>query len=141
MRKTIAKRLTESKSNIPHYYLTSEIAIDDILKAREQYNEMLKDKSKINEKPQKLSINDFIIKACALACRKVPEGNSFFKNTVIQQNHNVDVSVAVSTDAGLITPIVFNAYKKVIFFLFYNFNCYFVFTFRVFQRLVQKYPH
>lgn len=113
MRKTIAKRLTESKSNIPHYYLTSEVALDDILEVRERLNALLKDSTKAGEKPQKLSINDFIIKAVALSCLKVPEANSFFMDTFVRQNNNVDVSVAVSTDAGLITPIVFDAHTKV----------------------------
>jgi pyruvate dehydrogenase E2 component (dihydrolipoamide acetyltransferase) len=112
MRKTIAKRLTESKSNIPHYYLTAEVAIDDILEVRERLNAMLKDNAKSGEKPQKLSINDFIIKASALACLKVPEANSFFMDTFVRQNNNVDISVAVSTENGLITPIIFDAHTK-----------------------------
>ena len=60
----------------------------------------------------KISVNDFIIKASALACLKVPEGNSSWLNTVVKQNQVVDISVAVSTPAGLITPIVFNAHIK-----------------------------
>uniref|UniRef100_A0A914QJX2 Acetyltransferase component of pyruvate dehydrogenase complex n=1 Tax=Panagrolaimus davidi TaxID=227884 RepID=A0A914QJX2_9BILA len=112
MRKTIAKRLTESKSNIPHYYLTAEIAIDDTMELRQRLNTMLKEKAKSGEKPQKLSVNDFIIKASALACLKVPEANSFWMDTFVRQNNNVDISVAVSTEAGLITPIVFDAHAK-----------------------------
>jgi pyruvate dehydrogenase E2 component (dihydrolipoamide acetyltransferase) len=113
MRKTIAKRLAESKSTIPHYYLTSEIVLDDLLTVRTKLNGLLeKEATKSNGKPQKLSINDFIIKASALACLRVPEANSFFMDTFVRQNNNVDVSVAVSTDAGLITPIVFNAHAK-----------------------------
>lgn len=65
------------------------------------------------EKPKKLSINDFVIKASALACLRVPEANSFFMDTFIRQNNTVDVSVAVSTDAGLITPIIAGAHAKV----------------------------
>ncbi|KAE9553063.1 hypothetical protein FO519_003743 [Halicephalobus sp. NKZ332] len=112
MRKTIAKRLAESKSTIPHYYLTSEIQLDDILEVRERLNGLLAKQAAKDEKPTKLSINDFVIKACALSCLKVPEANSFFMDTFVRQNNNVDVSVAVSTDAGLITPIVFNAHTK-----------------------------
>lgn len=113
MRKTIAKRLLESKTTIPHYYLSSEIIIDDLLKIRGKLNDMLaKASTSEGEKPQKLSINDFIIKASALACLRVPEANSFFMESFVRQNTNVDVSVAVSTDAGLITPIVFNAHSK-----------------------------
>lgn len=67
------------------------------------------------EEPQKLTLNDFIIKASALACLRVPEANSFFMDSFIRQNLNVDVSVAVSTDAGLLTPIIFNAHSKVYF--------------------------
>ncbi|CEF69517.2 Pyruvate dehydrogenase protein X component, mitochondrial [Strongyloides ratti] len=113
MRKTIAKRLTESKTTIPHYYLTADIDVDKVLALRAKLNSFLassvKDK---NEKPQKLSINDFIIKATAKACKDVPEANSFFMDTFVRQNDNVDVSVAVSTDSGLITPIVRNADLK-----------------------------
>uniref|UniRef100_A0A0N5BYC3 Acetyltransferase component of pyruvate dehydrogenase complex n=1 Tax=Strongyloides papillosus TaxID=174720 RepID=A0A0N5BYC3_STREA len=110
MRKTIAKRLTESKTTIPHYYLTADIDMDQVLSLRSKLNIFLASSVKgKDEKPQKLSINDFIIKATAKACKDVPEANSFFMDTFIRQNQNVDISVAVSTDAGLITPIVRNA--------------------------------
>lgn len=112
MRKTIAKRLSESKQTIPHYYLTSEIVLDDVLEIRERLNGLLYKEAPKGEKPQKISVNDFVIKASALACIKVPEANSFFMDTFIRQNNSVDVSVAVSTDAGLITPIIFNADTK-----------------------------
>ncbi|KAI1730117.1 2-oxoacid dehydrogenases acyltransferase (catalytic domain) domain-containing protein [Ditylenchus destructor] len=112
MRRTIAKRLTESKSTIPHYYLTSEIIVDNLLNVRTKLNALLEKQSPKGEKPQKISINDFIIKASALACLRVPEANSFFMDTFVRQHNNVDVSVAVSTDVGLITPIVFNAHHK-----------------------------
>jgi pyruvate dehydrogenase E2 component (dihydrolipoamide acetyltransferase) len=76
-------------------------------------NQLLeKEGKKKNEKPLKLSINDFVIKASALSCLRVPEANSFFMDTFIRQHNNVDVSVAVSTDVGLITPIVFDAHTK-----------------------------
>ncbi|KAK0408067.1 hypothetical protein QR680_003757 [Steinernema hermaphroditum] len=112
MRKTIAKRLTDSKQNVPHYYLSSEINMDEILKVRTKLNKMLEKQAGATDKPVKLSVNDFVIKAVALACLRVPEANSFFMDTFIRQNHNVDVSVAVSTEAGLITPIIFNAHSK-----------------------------
>uniref|UniRef100_A0A158R4L7 Acetyltransferase component of pyruvate dehydrogenase complex n=1 Tax=Syphacia muris TaxID=451379 RepID=A0A158R4L7_9BILA len=120
MRATIAKRLLQSKTTIPHYYLTSEIVIDDLLKyvetlfrVRSKLNELLGKMGKAEGESQtKISINDFIIKASALACLRVPEANSFFMDSFIRQNLNVDVSVAVSTDAGLITPIIFNAHSK-----------------------------
>lgn len=106
MRQTIAKRLTQSKQSIPHYYLTVNIKIDELLKLRERANAML---AKDNVK---LSVNDFIIKAASLACKKVPQVNSIWQETFIRQYNRVDVCVAVSTDSGLITPIVFNAQNK-----------------------------
>ncbi|CAJ0957059.1 unnamed protein product, partial [Mesorhabditis belari] len=110
MRKTIAKRLTESKSTIPHYYLSSEINLEQISQVREKLNALLA-KGAVGD-PTKLSLNDFIIKASSLACLRVPECNSFWMNEFIRQNNVVDVSVAVSTPAGLITPIIFNAHSK-----------------------------
>ncbi|KAJ1347079.1 Dlat1p [Parelaphostrongylus tenuis] len=109
MRRTIAKRLTESKSTIPHYYLTSEINMDALIKVREKLNDLL---NKGTAGGTKISINDFIVKASALACLRVPEANSFWMESFIRQNNTVDVSVAVSTPAGLITPIIFNAHAK-----------------------------
>ncbi|RWS06379.1 2-oxoglutarate dehydrogenase complex component E2l-like protein [Dinothrombium tinctorium] len=106
MRQTIAKRLLESKQTIPHYYLTVDLVVDELLKLRSELNNMLSSEN------IKLSVNDFIIKAAAMACRHVPEANSSWQGTFIRQFHNVDVSVAVSTDAGLITPIVFNAESR-----------------------------
>ncbi|KYM94711.1 PREDICTED: dihydrolipoyllysine-residue acetyltransferase component of pyruvate dehydrogenase complex, mitochondrial [Cyphomyrmex costatus] len=106
IRMVIAKRLSESKQTIPHYYLSADIKMDAVLAMREQFNKLLeKDKLKI-------SINDIIIKGMAMACKKVPEGNSAWLGNVIRQYNNVDVSVAVSTDSGLITPIVFGADVK-----------------------------
>uniref|UniRef100_A0A7M4E960 Acetyltransferase component of pyruvate dehydrogenase complex n=1 Tax=Crocodylus porosus TaxID=8502 RepID=A0A7M4E960_CROPO len=104
VRRVIAQRLMQSKQTIPHYYLSIDVNMGEILVLREELNQVLKD--------VKLSVNDFIIKASALACLKVPEANSSWMDTVIRQNHVVDVSVAVSTPAGLITPIVFNAHIK-----------------------------
>ncbi|KAF7989738.1 hypothetical protein HCN44_008412 [Aphidius gifuensis] len=103
IRGVIAKRLLESKQTIPHYYLTIDIKMDNAMAMREQFNKML-EKDKV-----KLSINDIIIKGMAMACKKVPEGNTAWMGDVIRQYDNVDVSVAVSTDSGLITPIVFGA--------------------------------
>ncbi|EFP11194.1 hypothetical protein GCK72_017506 [Caenorhabditis remanei] len=110
MRKTIAKRLTESKSTIPHYYLTSEIQLDTLLQVREKLNGLLAKGT--SGQATKISINDFIIKASALACQRVPEANSYWMDSFIRENHHVDISVAVSTPAGLITPIIFNAHAK-----------------------------
>ncbi|XP_064231479.1 dihydrolipoyllysine-residue acetyltransferase component of pyruvate dehydrogenase complex, mitochondrial isoform X2 [Aotus nancymaae] len=101
----IAQRLMQSKQTIPHYYLSIDVNMGEVLLLRKELNKILEGRSKI-------SVNDFIIKASALACLKVPEANSSWMDTVIRQNHVVDVSVAVSTPAGLITPIVFNAHIK-----------------------------
>ncbi|KYM92806.1 Dihydrolipoyllysine-residue acetyltransferase [Atta colombica] len=106
IRAIIAKRLLESKQMIPHYYLSVDVKMDATLAMREQFNKLL-EKDKI-----KLSINDIIIKGIAMACKKVPEGNSAWLGNTIRQYNNVDVSVAVSTDSGLITPIVFGADVK-----------------------------
>ncbi|CAH1772921.1 unnamed protein product [Owenia fusiformis] len=106
MRQVIAKRLTESKQTIPHYYLSIDINMDEIIALRKELNEYL---AKEN---QKLSVNDFVIKAAAQACKKVPEANSSWQDTFIRQYDSVDVNVAVSTESGLITPIVFNADSK-----------------------------
>ncbi|XP_075695897.1 dihydrolipoyllysine-residue acetyltransferase component of pyruvate dehydrogenase complex, mitochondrial [Rhinoderma darwinii] len=106
IRKVIAQRLVQSKQTIPHYYLSIDINMGEIIQLRKELNEVTKSEN------IKLSVNDFIIKASALSCLKVPEANSSWMDTVIRQNHVVDVSVAVSTPAGLITPIVFNAHIK-----------------------------
>ncbi|KAM5131810.1 dihydrolipoyllysine-residue acetyltransferase component of pyruvate dehydrogenase complex, mitochondrial [Mantella aurantiaca] len=106
IRKVIAQRLMQSKQTIPHYYLSIDINMGEILHLRKELNEVTKSEN------VKLSVNDFIIKASALSCLKVPEANSSWMDTVIRQNHVVDVSVAVSTPAGLITPIVFNSHIK-----------------------------
>lgn len=105
VRKVIARRLLESKQTIPHYYLSVDIRVDDLLEVRKQLN-LESDGS------YKLSVNDFVLKACALACKKIPEANSSWMTDFIRQHHNVDISVAVSAEAGLITPIIFNADKK-----------------------------
>ncbi|KAK9955428.1 hypothetical protein ABG768_015306 [Culter alburnus] len=106
IRKVIAQRLMQSKQTIPHYYLSIDVNMDQVLELRKELN------AEVKADNIKLSVNDFIIKASALACVKVPEANSSWMDTVIRQNHVVDVSVAVSTPAGLITPIVFNAHIK-----------------------------
>jgi len=105
MRKTIAKRLAESKQTVPHYYLSVDVKMDDVLSLRQQLNSN-------SDGDYKLSVNDFIVKASALALKKVPECNSQWMTDFIREFHTVDISVAVSTEGGLITPIVFDADKK-----------------------------
>ncbi|KAF1321880.1 Pyruvate dehydrogenase complex dihydrolipoamide acetyltransferase, partial [Globisporangium splendens] len=99
MRKIIAKRLTASKVTVPHHYSSIDCEIDNIMKLRQK----LKSAHSV-----KVSLNDFIIKAVALALRDVPEANCFFDVATksVQPNKSVDISVAVATAAGLITPIV-----------------------------------
>lgn len=101
MRKVIAKRLTESKSTVPHFYSTVEVELDNILSLRKKLAAM----------DVKISVNDLIIRASALALRDVPEVNSSFSNGKVKMNSTVDVSVAVATPGGLITPIVPNTDK------------------------------
>ncbi|XP_064100614.1 dihydrolipoyllysine-residue acetyltransferase component of pyruvate dehydrogenase complex-like isoform X2 [Macrobrachium nipponense] len=106
IRNVIAKRLCQSKQTIPHYYLSIDVCMDEVAQLRQEFNKLLE------KEGVKISFNDFIIKASALACKKVPEANSSWLDTVIRSYNNVDVSVAVSTDRGLITPIVFKAEQK-----------------------------
>ncbi|MGB8843348.1 MAG: 2-oxo acid dehydrogenase subunit E2, partial [Aliidongia sp.] len=104
MRKTIAKRLTEAKQTIPHFYLTVECEIDELLKIRADLNGRGGD--------YKLSVNDFVIRASALALKKVPEANASWSDDGILLWDSVDVAVAVAIDGGLITPIVKRADTK-----------------------------
>merc|ERR1712071_230452 len=106
IRGVIAKRLLQSKQTIPHYYLSVDVNMDAVISMRKEFN------SSLEKDGGKLSVNDFVIKAAALSCGKVPEVNSSWQDTFIRQYDSVDVSVAVSTDKGLITPIVFNAERK-----------------------------
>ncbi len=102
IRKTIAKRLTESKQNIPHYYLSQDCNMDSLLKAREDVNLAGKDKYKI-------SVNDFLIKALALTLRDVKEMNAYWQEETIRYHQRSDIAVAVATKTGLFTPIVKDA--------------------------------
>ncbi|KAI0068394.1 pyruvate dehydrogenase [Artomyces pyxidatus] len=100
MRRTIAARLSESKQTAPHYYLTVDINMDKVLKLRQVFNKDLADKG------TKLSVNDFVVKAVGKALEDVPEANSAWLGEVIRQYKKADISVAVATPSGLITPIV-----------------------------------
>lgn len=106
MRQVIAKRLLQSKQTIPHYYLSVDVEMESVLKLRKELNQTL------SKEDVKLSVNDFVVKAAALACRKIPEVNSSWQDTFIRQFNTVDISIAVSTNSGLITPIIFGAEKK-----------------------------
>lgn len=110
MRKVIAKRLLESKQYVPHFYLTIDCNIDKLLDARKDLNEAA---PVIDGKPAyKISVNDMVIKAVAKALKKVPNANASWTDEAIMLYNNVDVSVAVAIDGGLITPIVRNADQK-----------------------------
>ena len=107
MRKVIAKRLTESKQNVPHFYLSTECNVSLLLSEREKINTCsLKD---MTGRDYKISINDFIIKACAQALETVPEANCSWTENGIEKFNNIDISVAVAIEDGLITPIIQNA--------------------------------
>jgi len=111
IRQVIAKRLLESKQQVPHFYLTVDCNIDNLLETRRQVND-LAPKNADGKPAYKVSVNDLIIKAVALGLKEVPEANASWYDDAIIQYTNVDVSVAVATDGGLITPIVFNADQK-----------------------------
>ena len=104
MRKTIARRLSESKQTIPHYYLSVDCELDRLLGLRKELN--------ARDEGFKLSVNDFVVRALALALMKVPEANAAWSETAILQYDAVDVSVAVAIPDGLITPIVRDADRK-----------------------------
>jgi pyruvate dehydrogenase E2 component (dihydrolipoamide acetyltransferase) len=99
MRKSIATRLKESVQNNPHYFVTSSISVSKLLKLRLALNSS-------SDGKYKLSVNDFLIKAMAVASKKVPAVNSSWTGDSIRQYNTVDVSVAVATPTGLITPII-----------------------------------
>jgi pyruvate dehydrogenase E2 component (dihydrolipoamide acetyltransferase) len=103
MRKTIARRLTESKQNVPHIYLTVDIRLDALLKLRAELNASLESRG------VKLSVNDLMIKALAAALIEVPECNVQFTGTELVTFKRADISVAVSIPAGLITPVIAEA--------------------------------
>jgi pyruvate dehydrogenase E2 component (dihydrolipoamide acetyltransferase) len=106
MRKTVAARLTEAKQTIPHFYLRRDIRLDALLKFRGQIN------AQLEARGIKLSVNDFIIKACALALQQVPAANAVWAGDRILQLEPSDVAVAVAIDGGLFTPVLKDADTK-----------------------------
>ncbi|MEQ1551487.1 pyruvate dehydrogenase complex dihydrolipoamide acetyltransferase [Sphingorhabdus sp.] len=106
MRKTIARRLTESKQQVPHIYLTVDVRLDALLKLRGELNASLESRG------VKLSVNDMLIKALALALIQVPKCNVSFAGDTMLQYSRADISVAVSVPTGLITPIIVDAANK-----------------------------
>jgi pyruvate dehydrogenase E2 component (dihydrolipoamide acetyltransferase) len=105
-RKTIARRLTEAKQTVPHFYLTLDCRIDALLELRKKYN------ASADTVSGKVSVNDFVIRASALALRKIPDANVSWAEEGILAYQDVDISVAVATPNGLITPIVKQADTK-----------------------------
>ncbi|MEI6798006.1 MAG: pyruvate dehydrogenase complex dihydrolipoamide acetyltransferase [Pseudomonadota bacterium] len=106
MRRTIAARLTEAKQTIPHFYLRREVRLDALMAFREQLNKGLESRG------IKLSVNDFIIKACALALQAVPNANAVWAGDRILKLKPSDVAVAVAVDGGLFTPVLRDADSK-----------------------------
>lgn len=106
LRKTIAKRLTESKQTIPHFYLSVDLDIDELLELR----------TKLNQRAEgfKLSVNDFIIKASAKALRQIPAANASWTEDATLRYADVDISVAVAAPGGLVTPVIRRADTKTV---------------------------
>ena len=97
MRRAIARRLTESKTTVPHFYLVADCRVDRLLELRREVNEA---------SPVRISVNDFVLKAVAGALRAVPDANATWGDTVIRRHHDVDIAVAVAIEGGLVTPVV-----------------------------------
>ncbi|ABD54605.1 pyruvate dehydrogenase complex dihydrolipoamide acetyltransferase [Jannaschia sp. CCS1] len=106
MRKTVAARLTEAKQTIPHFYLRRDIQLDALLKFRSQLNKQLEGRG------VKLSVNDFVIKACALALQAVPDANAVWAGDRMIKLKPSDVAVAVAVDGGLFTPVLKDSDSK-----------------------------
>jgi pyruvate dehydrogenase E2 component (dihydrolipoamide acetyltransferase) len=111
MRSTIARRLVEAKQTIPHFYLVADVTMDSLLKIREEAN-FGAPKSKDGDTGYKLSVNDFVIKALALALQRVPAANAVWAGDRILRFTHSDVGVAVAIDGGLLTPVIRNADGK-----------------------------
>ncbi|MCY1530562.1 pyruvate dehydrogenase complex dihydrolipoamide acetyltransferase [compost metagenome] len=108
MRKAIAASLTHSKQNIPHFYLTVDLQLDSLIALRQAINAQSDGRSK-------LSINDFLLRAVAMALKEVPEANVHFTEAGIKQFSGVHLCVAVAIDGGLVTPVIRNAEAKGVF--------------------------
>ncbi len=106
MRRTVARRLTEAARDIPHFPLTIDVEIDALLQSRTEINALLE------KEGVKISVNDMIIKACAMALKHEPNANASFTADGIALHHHADIAMAVAIDGGLITPIIFQAETK-----------------------------
>lgn len=105
MRRTIARRLLEAKQTVPHFYLNADCDIDALLALRARINEK-------RDAAERISVNDFIIRASALALKAVPEANAVWTDEAILRLQDIDIAVAVATDGGLVTPLIRQADKK-----------------------------
>jgi len=103
MRKAIARRLTESKSTVPHFYLNADCAVDELLALRKKINE---------SSPVKISVNDMVVRAVAAAFEEVPDANVVWGPDAMIKYESVDISIAVSTDGGLLTPVLRGVEKR-----------------------------
>jgi pyruvate dehydrogenase E2 component (dihydrolipoamide acetyltransferase) len=106
MQKVIAERMTESKQQAPHFYATVEVRMDEAMALRAELNE------KLAEQEIKLSVNDLVMKACAVALKDFPKLNSLYTTEGIELHEQVDMAMAVALDEGLITPVIRDAAKK-----------------------------
>jgi pyruvate dehydrogenase E2 component (dihydrolipoamide acetyltransferase) len=106
MRKAIARRMTQSFRDVPHFPLTVDVEIDKLLTARKQLN------ARLDNQGVKLSVNDLLIRACALTLIRVPNSNVSFAGDAIMRHKHAHISVAVAIDGGLVTPVVFYAEQK-----------------------------
>jgi pyruvate dehydrogenase E2 component (dihydrolipoamide acetyltransferase) len=106
VRKTIARRMTASFRDVPHFPLTIDCELDRLMDARKEIN------AKLEADGIKISVNDFVIRAAALALKKVPDANASYTERARLLHHHADISVAVATPSGLITPIIFEAENK-----------------------------
>lgn len=97
MRRAIARRLTESKSTVPHFYVTADCKVDELLELRKRINE---------SSPVKISVNDIVVKAVAAALMDVPDANVIWNPDAMHKFESADISVAVATDGGLLTPVI-----------------------------------
>ena len=112
MRKAIARRMSESKRDAPHFYLTIDCEVDALLGGRADVNAVLAKEAGAGEEPVKISLNDIVIRAVALALAKVPEANVAFAGDTLRQFNRIDVAVATAIPGGLVTPIIFDAANK-----------------------------
>jgi pyruvate dehydrogenase E2 component (dihydrolipoamide acetyltransferase) len=110
MRRTIARRLTEAKQTVPHFYLTLDVALDPVLKLREEVNAAVARGA--GEPAYKLSVNDFVIKGLAHALQRVPAANAVWAEDRILRFRHCDIGVAVAVEGGLFTPVMRRADTK-----------------------------